>query len=307
MPALGLGTWQSEPGEVGAAVREALAIGYRHIDCSPIYGNEREVGEAIATAIGDGAMAREDLWVTSKLWNNAHASADVVPALRRTLEDLQLDYLDLYLVHWPVALREGVPFPETGADLLSLDERPLEETWRGMQQARDAGLSRHIGVSNFSEAKIRTLLDCEGVGPEVNQVELHPYLQQPPLLRFCSAHEIVVTGYSPLGSQARPARLKPEGEPVLLDDPVIHAIASRHAGTPAQVVLAWAIQRGTVVIPKSVRAERLRENLDAATLVLGEKDMSLIADLDRHRRYISGEFWAQEGSPYTVAALWDEA
>ncbi len=307
MPALGLGTWQSEPGEVGAAVRQAIEIGYRHIDCAPIYGNEPEVGQAIAAAISDGVVLREDLWITSKLWNNTHARADVVPALAQTLEDLQLDYLDLYLIHWPIALKEGVPFPETGADFLSLDDRPLEETWRGLQEGRAAGLCRHIGVSNFSAHKIQALLDCEGLGPEVNQVELHPFLQQNALLRFCTDHHVVLTGYSPLGSQARPARLKPEGEPVLLEDDAIQAVAARLGATSAQVVLAWAIQRGTSVIPKSVRRERLAENLEAANLVLTDEHMATIAHLDRHRRYISGEFWAKEGSPYTLENLWDEA
>ena len=306
MPGVGLGTWKSAPGEVGRAVRAAIELGYRHIDCAPIYENEPEVGEAIAGCISDGVVARDDLWVTSKLWNDAHARDAVVPALERTLDDLRLDYVDLYLIHWPVALRDHVALPETGDDFLPLAERPLEDTWLGMEEVRAAGLARHIGVSNFSVRKIEALRAGADVAPEANQVELHPYLAQPALVEYCAAHDVVVTGYSPLGSRDRPERLVVAGEPVLLEDPLLEAIAHDHDATPAQVALAWALRRGTSVIPKSVRPERLEENLEAATLTLRETDMDRLDGLDRHRRYISGAFWAKEGSSYTVETLWDE-
>ncbi len=306
MPALGLGTWKSEPGEVGSAVREALRVGYRHVDCSPIYFNESEVGEALAASFRDGIVAREELWITSKLWNDRHAPEDVIPALRQTLTDLRLDYLDLYLVHWPVVLRKGVTFPESGTDFLPLSEVPLEATWRSMERAVDEGLVRHIGVSNFSAAKVGALADAARIPPEVDQVELHPYLQQNDLLAFCAARGVRVTAYSPLGSRDRPDRLREPGEPVLLEDPVIAEIARETGATPAQVLIAWALERGTSVIPKSVNPARIRENFEAASLTLPEHAMARIAALDRHRRYIEGDIWAMEGSPYTVEGLWDE-
>ena len=305
MPALGLGTWKSAPGEVGAAVEEALRIGYRHLDCAAIYGNEAEIGEALARCFAKGLVSREELWVTSKLWNDRHATDDVVPALEQTLADLRLDHLDLYLIHWPVAQRRGVLGPEKADDLIGLDELPLAATWVGMEAALNAGLCRHIGVSNCSVAKLEGLLANARHKPEANQVELHPYLQQPELVTFCREHGVAVTAYSPLGSLDRPATMKQDDEPLLLEDPVIVEIAGRIGASPAQVLLAWQIERGVAVIPKSVHPGRLKENLDAAELSLAPDDMRAIEGLDRGRRYITGAFWAIEGSAYTLANLWD--
>lgn len=306
MPALGLGTWKSAPGEIGAAVREAIRAGYRHIDCAPIYGNEEEIGRALAECFEDGLASREELWITSKLWNDRHASGEVIPALEETLSDLGLEYLDLYLIHWPVAIRTGLTFPESGVDMVSLEELPLEETWERMEAALAAGLCRHIGVSNFSAAKLARLLGVGRVAPEVDQVELHPYLRQDELVSFCRDNGVIVTAYSPLGSPDRPERLKEDDEPVLLEDPVIRGIAERLGATPAQVLIAWALARDTAVIPKSVNPDRIRENLAAADVSLDDEAMSGIAALDRHRRYIVGHVWAMEGSPYSLGRLWDE-
>ncbi len=305
MPVLGLGTWKSSPGDVYRAVMEALRLGYRHIDCAPIYGNEVEVGRALADAFRQGVVERGGVWITSKLWNSAHGAGDVRPALERTLSDLRLDYLDLFLVHWPVAMAKGVQFPRSAEDLVALDTLPLSVTWGAMEALVDAGACRHIGVSNFSIPKLRALVENARRKPEMNQVELHPYLQQPAMLDFCRQNGIHLTAYSPLGSADRPAGLKAKGEPVLLKDPAIAAIAQRRGITPAQVLISWAIARGTAVIPKSVHPERIRQNLAAAEVALAAEEMEVIAGLDRDRRYVDGTFWTMPGSPYTIAGLWD--
>ncbi len=306
MPILGLGTWKSEPGDVYKAVKEAVRLGYRHIDCAPIYGNEAEVGQALHESCKEGVVTRDQMWITSKLWNDYHASEDVQPALERTLSDLQLDHLDLYLVHWPVALKKGVLMPKIAEDLIALDALPISETWEAMEALMDKRLCRHIGVSNFSIVKLKALLDGARLKPEMNQVELHPYLQQPTLLDFCSKNRVHLTAYSPLGSPDRPSSLKVEDEPVLLDDPTIESIAQRHGTTPAQVLISWAVYRGTGIIPKSVNPTRMKQNLAAAAVSLTQDDMREIAELDRNRRYVGGELWAIDGSPYTLANLWDE-
>ena len=306
MPVLGLGTWNSAPGEVGAAVAQALGMGYRHLDCAPIYGNEAEIGAALHEAFAAGVVRREELFVTSKLWNDRHAPDDVLPALRRSLADLRLDQIDLFLIHWPVAHRRGVMFPQSASDFIPLERLPLVETWKGMEAAVAAGLARDIGVSNFSARKLEELAGAARIRPAVNQVELHPYLAQRELVEACRRHRVVVTAYSPLGSRARPETLRQEGEPVLLEDPQVRAVADRSGATPAQVLLAWGLQRGTAVIPKSVHPQRLAENLAAAALVLSKEDMRSLDALDRGRRYVDGSFWALPGSPYTLSGLWDE-
>jgi alcohol dehydrogenase (NADP+) len=304
MPQLGLGTWKSDPGEVGNAVREAIRAGYRHIDCAHNYGNEAEVGQALAAAMGEG-IKRKELWITSKLWNDAHHPENVRPALESTLAHLKLDYLDLYLMHWPVAQRPGTVMPESAEDLIDTDELPFTETWEAMEACVDAGLVRHIGVSNFSARKLQQLIDESRIRPEMDQVELHPYLQQDELLGFCTGNDIRITAYSPLGSSDRPKSMKAADEPVLLDDPTIKELAERHHASPAQILIAWALERGTAVVPKSVNAERIRENLAATKITMEPADMQAIAKLDRERRYLTGDLWTISGSGYTMENLWD--
>lgn len=306
IPLFGLGTWKSAPGDVGPAIREALRLGYRHFDCAPIYANEPEVGEALARGLEECGLGREDVWVTSKLWNNAHEPENVRPALERTLRDLRLDHLDLYLMHWPIAQRRDIDYPDRGDQLVSLEDVPLDATWAAMEETVDLGLCRHIGVSNFSAKKIAGILEGCRIRPEVDQVERHPYLQQRALVDSCRANGMLVTGYSPLGSRDRPERLLVEGEPVLLEDPVVIDVARGARATPAQVLIAWAIAHETAVIPKTVRPGRLAENLAGSRLELDSEALARLNGLDRHRRYISGAFWAKPGSPYTVAGLWDE-
>lgn len=306
MPIFGLGTWKSAPGEIYNAVKEALELGYRHIDCATIYGNETEIGQALSDSFKDGVVTRDQLWITSKLWNNSHAPEDVQPALEKTLADLQIDYLDLYLIHWPVIFKKGVVYQKSHKDLIALEDMPTTDTWGAMEQLVATGLCRHIGVSNFSVKKLEALLKIAKQAPEINQIELHPYLQQPAMVEFCKAKNIHLTAYAPLGSADRPAGFKEEDEPILLEDPTIVSIAQKHNISPAQLLISWAIHRQTVVIPKSVNPERIKQNLGALDVCLSQDDMTEIEKLNRDRRYVNGSFWVMEGGPYTMANLWDE-
>jgi alcohol dehydrogenase (NADP+) len=290
MPILGLGTWKSEPGQVYAAVREAIRLGYRHIDCAMIYGNEEEIGNSIRDAIREGQVTRQELWITSKLWCNSHGRENVEAALRKSLRDLGLDYLDLYLIHWPIPLKPSAVFPGSGADFEAPGKVPIRSTWEGMEAAVASGLARHIGVSNFSAKKLRDLLAHCKVRPEVDQVELHPLLQQPELVKYCASQGIHMTAWAPLGSSDRPDFVKAPDAPVLLNNAVIKSIAQTRGCTAAQVLLAWHVQRGIAAIPKSVTPSRLRENLAAAEIGLSSTDLERIASLNQNCRLIDGSF-----------------
>lgn len=300
MPILGLGTFRSEPNEVYQAVLSAIKIGYRHIDCAAAYGNEKEVGNAIAEAIDQGLVTREELWVTSKLWNASHGEENVIPALNQTLKDLQLDYLDLYLIHWPVALKKGTEMPEKASDFIPLSEVPLSSTWKGMEAALEQGLAKHIGVSNFNKNHIKEVWDTAVHKPEMNQVEMHPFLQQEELLGFCTNNEIHLTAYAPLGS------LVGENTTLrLLENDTIKNISNSRNMSPAQVALAYTIQRGIAVIPKSINEARLLQNLETLNHTLTEEDMALLKDLDKGHRFIDGKFWEVENGPYTADSIWN--
>lgn len=299
MPILGLGTFRFEPNEVYNAVLLAIKIGYRHIDCAAAYGNEKEVGNAIAEAIKQGLVTREDLWVTSKLWNASHGEENVIPALNQTLEDLQLEYLDLYLIHWPVALKKGTEMPEKASDFIPLSEVPLTSTWKGMEAALEQGLTKHIGVSNFNENQLKEILASAVHKPEMNQVEMHPFLQQDALQSFCVKNDMLLTAYAPLGSLVNEnSKLR------LLENDTIKNIAKTSRMSPAQVALAYTIQRGIAVIPKSINEARLLQNLETLNHTLTEEDMALLKDLDKGHRFIDGKFWEVENGPYTADSIW---
>lgn len=304
LDAIGLGTWKSDPGEVYRAVREAIKIGYRHIDCAWIYKNEAEIGQAFSDAFKEGDVKREELFITSKLWNTFHHPDDVEENIRQTLNDLQLDYLNLYLMHWPVAIKKGVGAPKTGDDFVSLEEIPLIDTWRAMEKLKEKGLTKHIGVSNFNIPKIQGLIDAGGPVPEMNQVESHPLLAQNELLEFCKKNGILYTAYSPLGSRDRQG--KKGDEPDMFEIPRVRAIAQNHGVHPAQILIKWAEARGTAVIPKSVNPDRLKANLESAKIPLSEYEMMELNKLDMGYRFIDGSFWEREGGPYTAHSLWNE-
>ena len=305
MPALGLGTWKSEPEEVYRAVRSAIEVGYRHIDCAAIYQNEDEVGRALSDAFQAGDVTRDEVWVTSKLWNDAHAPEHVRPALETSLRRLQLDHLDLYLIHWPIALRQGTAFPRDPEDFVPLSEVPLESTWEAMLELSEQGLARNVGVSNFTKRMIEQVRDATDQTPAVNQIELHPYLQQDALVAACEELGVAVTAYSPLGSPDSAAMLGRNDDLLLTQHPTIGEIAEAHGATPGQVLIAWALARGTSVIPKSVNPGRIAENWAARELTLTLADMTAIASLDRHQRMVDGGFWFI-GETYSPQTLWEE-
>lgn len=304
MPAFGLGTWKSAEGEVYNAVKTAIKNGYRHIDCAAAYGNEAEVGKALKEVINEGIVTRNELWVTSKLWSNMHAKDDVIEAINKTLNDLQLEYLDLYLIHWPIAQKKEVPFVSKVEDFIPLEELPNELTWQGMEEAVSKGLTQHIGVSNFGPKALKQLIESAKIKPAMNQIECHPYYQQNDMLAFCKKHGIHVTAYAPLGSGDRAAKFKAEDEPVLLKDPVILNIAKAKNASAGQILISWALHRGTSVIPKSVNPKRIVENFEAQAVELSQSDMDKIAALDKNYRFLTGEHWVYEGSSYTLESIW---
>jgi alcohol dehydrogenase (NADP+) len=300
-PALGLGTWLSKKNEVYDAVLAAIKAGYRHIDCAYIYGNEKEIGAALHEAFKLGLVKRQDLFITSKLWNSDHAPERVELAIRKSLADLQLDYLDLYLIHWPVAFKTGHDQVKSSDDLFTRAEMPLSTTWTAMEQLKKAGLARHIGVSNFDIPKLTRLMNDGELKPEVNQVELHPYLQQADLLAFCQENGVLLTAYAPLGS-----RNLMQSEAGLTREKLIVDIAAKHVCTPAQVLLAWNMERDVVVIPKSVNEGRIAENFGSLNVKLDADDMAQISTLERNLRITTGAFFILPGGDYTLENMWEK-
>ena len=259
MPALGFGTLIADPAVTKTATRDALAAGFRHFDCAERYRNEREVGEALQEGLAAAGIAREDLFVTTKLWNTNHRPERVEPAFEASLGRLGTSYADLFLVHTPFAFQPGDEPDPRGADGKVLYDSgvTLLDTWRAMEDLVDAGRCRAIGLSDIGLDKLLPVYESARIKPAVVQVEAHPYLPETELLEFCKGKGIVLLAFAPLGHGMRPG---------LLEDPVISAVAARAGKTPAQVLLAWAIQRGTAVLTTTRTVARARENFDVAVL-----------------------------------------
>lgn len=310
MPVVGMGTFGSDKYSadvVAAAVIEAAALGYRHFDCASVYGNEAQVGASLQAVMHRG-VRREELWITSKVWNDSHGDGDVVRSCKQSLKDLQLAYLDLYLVHWP--------FPNfhpkgCAGDYHNPNARPYiheayMKVWAQMEELLRAGLVRTIGTSNMTAAKMKLLLrDC-AVKPAVNEMEIHPHLQQPELYDYMVANGVQPIGFCPIGSPSRPERDRTPEDTCEMEDPVIVKIAQRLGVHPAVVCIMWAVKRGEVTIPFAVKRGQLIGNLKAAVdNPLTAEDMRAIAKIDKNCRLIKGQvFLWREG--LTWEALWDE-
>jgi alcohol dehydrogenase (NADP+) len=304
MPAIGLGTFGSDhvpPEEIAEAVKGAIEVGYRHLDCAAVYGNEDRIGPAIRKT----GIRREELWITSKVWNDRHD--DVLGACRKSLADLGLERLDMYLVHWPFP---NFHPPGCSVESRSPDARPyihenFMRTWRQMERLVDLGLTRHIGTSNMTIPKLKLLLRDARIKPAVNEMELHPHFQQPELFEFVRANGIEPVGYSPVGSPNRPERDRTPEDTVDIEDPVIVRIAQRLGAHPAVVCIKWAVQRGQTPIPQSAKRRNYLANLEG---VVGEpltdEDMRAIGTIDRGCRLIKGQVFLWKDNQ-SWEDLWD--
>ncbi len=308
IPAIGLGTFGSDHvsgSEVAQAVRGAIEAGYRHIDCASVYGNENCIGEIFSQLFHSGVVKRQDLWVTSKVWNDMHGRGDVLISCAKSLKDLQLDYLDLYLVHWPFPNYHA---PKCDVTSRSPDARPYihdeyMKTWRQMERLVKAGLVRHIGTSNMTIPKLKLLLRDAEIKPACNEMELHPHFQQPELFQFCIDNNILPIGYCPLGSPGRPERDRTPEDTVDMEDPVILEIARKHGIHPSAVCIKWAIQHGQVPIPFSVN--HYLDNLKAAVgEPLSESEMQAISTIDKNCRLIKGQVFLWKPNQ-SWEDLWD--
>src|SRR5450432_1858046 len=299
IPGIGLGTFGSDrfSGEsIAEAVLDAISVGYRHIDCASVYLNEPLIGQSFQAAM-QGGIKRQDLWITSKLWNDRHSENDVIPSCEKSLKDLQVDYLDLYLTHWP--------FPNFHAPGVSVDSRDpyakpyihedFMKTWRQMEKLVEMGLVRHIGTSNMSIPKLKLVLRDAKIKPACNEMELHPHFQQPELFKFVMDNGILPIGFSPIGSPSRPDRDKTDTDTVDIEDPVIVRIAQRLDVHPAVVCVKWAVQRGQIPIPFSTRRAGYLSNLRCTVIdPLTDAEMKELDGIDKNCRLIKGQVFLWE-------------
>ncbi|RCN49554.1 oxidoreductase, aldo/keto reductase family protein [Ancylostoma caninum] len=286
MPMVGLGTWQSKPGEVGKAVEVALNAGYTHIDCAWIYGNQVEIGETLKRLFST-SHKRESIFITSKVWNTFHSAPACKKHVVDILNQLQLDYIDLMLIHWPSGYEEGgEPFPRRpDCDKMKYSDVDYLTTWKVLEEFVKDGKIRSIGVSNFNHKQIERIIANSTIKPAVLQVELHPYFQQKKLRAFCKENDIAVTAYSSLGNPGS-AYFRKDGDPNVLTDPVVKKIAEAHGKTPAQVALRWATQLDVIVIPKSISEARIKENAALFDFKLTDAEMKEMEGLERGWRIV---------------------
>ena len=295
IPSIGFGLWKIANENCANVVYEAVKQGYRHFDSASDYGNEKEVGMGLKRAMEDGLCTREELWITSKLWNTFHHPDHVPAALQRSLEDLQLDYLDLYLIHFPIAL-EFIPFeeryppewffaPEEINPQMKLARVPLADTWKAMENLKIKEIVKNIGVCNYSTGLLHDLMNYCQTPPDLLQIESHPYLCQENLIRLAKQYGLKVTAFSPLGSLSYVELEMAEQNESILDQEIVRVISKRLGCSPAQTVLRWGIQRGNSVVAKSVNANRMAENLASSLIELTDEDMMAITNLDRGRRF----------------------
>lgn len=297
---VGLGTYCINPDHVASAIQTALEQGYRRFDCAPVYFNEDKIGDALAKAMEDGIVSRDDLYIVSKLASPFHRREHVKIGLQKTLADLRLDYLDLFLIHWPQAFHyvdidptkrgyENEDIDDSDGGRLIDPNVSVHETWEAMEELMDEGLVKSIGVSNFPVSLLHELMTRSRIPPAVNQVEAHPYLQQTKLLQYCNARGVHFQAYSPLGSPG----YKGEDEPRILDDPVLQKIAQAHNVSVATICIAWALQRGTSVVAKSIDSKRQAENILASTarITLTDAEMAEIEQLERGYRFFRPLDW----------------
>lgn len=300
LPSPGLGTWKIPAELTARTVHQAIEIGYRHLDCAADYGNEELVGQGITSALSAGLCTRDDLWVTGKLWNTYHEPQHVRSACERSLSDLGLEQLDLFLIHFPIAL-EFIPFEQkyppgwTGhGEAMTPIQVPYAETWQAMEELVHAGLTKKIGVCNLTTASLRDVLSYARIRPSVLQVEMHPYLCQRNLLRFCQQEEIALTAFSPFGADSYLSLGMAEESERILAHPTLEHIASTHRKSPAQVALRWAMQRGTIPLPKTQSPDHLRENLDLFDFTLSSEELATISALDQHKRFNDPAVFGEE-------------
>jgi diketogulonate reductase-like aldo/keto reductase len=309
IPGIGLGTFGSDHvshDAVAGAVRYAVAIGYRHFDCASVYGNEARIGEVFGRMFQNG-LRRDQVWITSKLWNDKHGENDVIPACEKSLSGLQVDYLDLYLVHWPFPNHHppGCDVSARNLHAVPYIHENYMRTWRKMEELVDRGLVRNIGTSNMTIPKMQLLLRDARIKPVVNEMELHPHFQQPEFFRYLLERGIQPIGYSPLGSPARPERDRTPEDTSPTEDPVIREIAKRRGEHPAVVCIKWAIQRGQIPIPFSTNPRNMLSNLQTAVSEpLSADDMKAIEGIDRNCRLIKGQVFLWKDNQ-SWEDLWD--
>jgi len=292
IPNVGLGTWKADPGQVGLAVEAALDAGYKHIDCAWVYFNEKEIGEAIKKKVDDGTIKREELFVTTKLWNTFHQPADVKDAFMKSLTDLGLDYIDLYLIHFPVGFtKDGDNQYPMKDGKLDIDPVDYVETWKALEKLQKEGLVRSIGVSNFNWKQIERIMKTCEITPAMNQIEIHPFFGNDEEVEWCQKNGIAVTAYSPFGSPDR--RWATKDEKTILSDPRVITLAEKYGKNVGQIVLRYLLQRNLIVIPKSVTASRIAGNLKISDFELSSEDFDIIAEMNTRKRFT----WPTVGVP----------